>query len=304
MRCDPSFFRGSFTPAPFCPALLFIQVPHEGARSSRSTGPTTIICITHLFHFFYLSALPTTTTTPPRTCWTPQTRGVYFRGELSCAFPPLPITGRPRDVFLTLQPSRHTGASRQPTAPASSSFSFPSDAAGCLFLSSFRPHTKHPGRPPPYPLYLSFSLHLSGSAGDGTSRRTLSTHTHSHTLAQTGVCWRACAWRSPFFSAPPVFLIRTPFTFSFFLTCTHLHRERAWRGAAEGLFHLPRLPLLHHSLACRAASCFCLRFWRFLFFYFRRALSRAHTPIKLSLNDTHFDVKSKAAFVFCLEACG
>ena len=144
----PVFFEGR-SPAPFCPALLFIQASHEGARSSRSTRPTTI-CITHLFHFFYFSALPTTTTTPPWTCWTPQTSGVYFRGELSCAAPPLPITGRPRDVFLTLQPSRHTGASRQPTAPASSSFSFPSDAAGavCSFSSPFDPIPNTPGDTP------------------------------------------------------------------------------------------------------------------------------------------------------------
>ena len=168
-------------------------------------------------------------------------------------------------VFLTLQQDAVAPHRRVATTDSASVvlMFFPRTP---LFSSSLTPR-----RPPlfvsssletPYPtLFFSSLLHISGSAGAGRSRRTPSTHTHSHTLAQTGVCWRACAWRSPSFPLRQ-FSHPEPFTFPPFFSFMHAPSPRTHtrRGAAEGLFHLPPLPLLHHSLACRAASLFCSPF--------------------------------------------
>lgn len=189
---------------------------------------------------------------------------VYFQGARPCAFPPpRPSAQSACSSLSSRTPSRHTGASRQPTVPASSSCS----SRGRPFSHLLLPHEdprflSHLPSRPHTPLYFFLPFFISLDLPEPGGRGALHRHTRTHTRSLKRVCVGARVH-----GVHPSFPLRQfshpePFTFPPFFSFMHAPSPRTHtrRGAAEGLFHLPPLPLLHHSLACRAASLFCSPF--------------------------------------------
>ena len=235
---------------------------------------------------------------------------VYFQGARPCAFPPpRPSAQSACSSLSSRTPSRHTGASRQPTVPASSSCS----SRGRPFSHLLLPHEdprflSHLPSRPHTPLYFFLPFFISLDLPEPGGRGALHRHTRTHTRSLKRVCVGARVHGVPLLFRSASFLIPNPLLSPLsFLLCTHLHREHTHgEELRRAFFTSPRF--LFCITLSRAAQHLCsvlplvgVSLGGCPFFYFR---PRAHTPIKRSLNDTHFDIKRIAAFVSCLEACG
>ena len=226
---------------------------------------------------------------------------------------PSPLPGRPRSRRVPHSPAgrrRATPARRDNRQCQRRPHVLPEDAPFLIF--SYPTKTPafcliFPRDPIPHSIFFFPSSYLWICRSREVEAHSIDTHALTHARSNGCVLARVCmAFTLLFRSAS--FLIPNPLLSPLsFLLCTHLHREHTHgEELRRAFFTSPRF--LFCITLSRAAQHLCsvlplvgVSLGGCPFFYFR---PRAHTPIKRSLNDTHFDIKRIAAFVSCLEACG